>query len=424
MWQVYGGASAPGFYDAQPSIPGWNPTTYQVELQKTGLFGSALSGSQYAEVDAVGQVLLTQNIPTTAGSQYRIRFFYGLRPDAGSQSMGVYWNGQLVGSMGGTPNSSGIPWQEKIFTVTATGGSSLLGFGSTGGTNGAGNFVDNVSVQLLSSNNCQSPGGTDMKITMLLPPQLEPKSDPDVPQQITVTNIGQTTVTGATMTEQIPDGLTYAPGLSPSFCFQSNQNVICNIPPLNPGETAQFIVYLLAPASTPCGSTLSKTVTLNVSGDNNTSNNTSTSSSLITCPGGQSSSASSSSSSSSANSNVDLVTLLDLPPQIHRGSLLPQKITVKNEGPQASGAATEMQSLPAGYVFNSQFSDPRCAGNSCAVPPLASGAETTFWVYVEVPMSYACGTNVTLSATTNLNIGSEADMSDNTGSDTVLITCQ
>src|SRR5579863_255588 len=38
LWQVYGGVSVPGYYDAQPSIPGWLPATYQVELQRTGLF--------------------------------------------------------------------------------------------------------------------------------------------------------------------------------------------------------------------------------------------------------------------------------------------------------------------------------------------------------------------------------------------------
>src|SRR3989344_1781422 len=45
LWQVYGGATQPPYYDPAPPIPGWNPVSpHQVELQKTGLFGNAFSG--------------------------------------------------------------------------------------------------------------------------------------------------------------------------------------------------------------------------------------------------------------------------------------------------------------------------------------------------------------------------------------------
>ena len=65
MWQIYGGASAPGVWGPAPAIPGWenNSNGYQIELQRNGLNGnSAQSGSQWAEVDNPGAMQLRQNI--------------------------------------------------------------------------------------------------------------------------------------------------------------------------------------------------------------------------------------------------------------------------------------------------------------------------------------------------------------------------
>ncbi len=138
-------------------------------------------------------------------------------------------------------------------------------------------------------------GTADLWIKMTLPPQLEPFSDPDVPQEITVMNVGSETVPGATVTEIIPPGLSFFPAVSPSYCLASAGVVTCTLPSLAPGQFTTFMLYLLAPRNMTCPSTLTKTVTVTTVGiiDVNLSNNTSTASALITCPVSSSSSSSS-----------------------------------------------------------------------------------------------------------------------------------
>ena len=85
------------------------------------------------------------------GRSYLIRFFYSPRPDAGNQLMGVYWNGQQIGTAGGV-GSPGLHWQEKTFSVISSGNLGILGFGSIQSLYGAGNLIDSVSVKLLPIN--------------------------------------------------------------------------------------------------------------------------------------------------------------------------------------------------------------------------------------------------------------------------------
>jgi hypothetical protein len=133
----------------------WNPRAgnikYQVELQKS-LFGEASSGIQYAEIDQPGVISLTQNISTEANKQYRIKFDYSPRSDRNTpQKMGIYWNDQQVGVIDGTSDGVNLDWQAKTFVVTATSTTGKLGFGALAdSTPDAGNFIDNVSVTLVS----------------------------------------------------------------------------------------------------------------------------------------------------------------------------------------------------------------------------------------------------------------------------------
>lgn len=134
-----------------PSIPGWKPDIYQVELQKCH---PAAAGTQYAEVDATNTIRLQQDLTTIPGKNYEIRYAYALRPDAGAQSMGVYWNGQQVDTAGGTPQAgaTGLSWVYRTKVVTAVGAQSTLGFSALDPTPmGAGNFLDDVSVSLVNN---------------------------------------------------------------------------------------------------------------------------------------------------------------------------------------------------------------------------------------------------------------------------------
>jgi cysteine-rich repeat protein len=147
MWQIYGGATAPGYFDAQPPIDGWQPETYQVELQRIGLVGIPAEGKQYAEIDVLEAVRLRQAVKTVQGAEYEVYFAYAPRPDVVSaQKVGVYWNGQLVGNAAGVGASGPILWGCHAIRVIGTGGMDVLGFGSLEGMNGNANFIDDVSL--------------------------------------------------------------------------------------------------------------------------------------------------------------------------------------------------------------------------------------------------------------------------------------
>ena len=156
LWQLYG-LQAASIYGVTDSIPGWAPrqtgSGYQVEVHRN-LYGQAPEGNQYAEIDAAGIVTLVQPLSTVMHATYKIEFLYAPRPDAGEQSLGVYWNGQLVSAVTGTGTAGSPPnWQTKTFNVSATSTNSILGFGSIKG-NGAGNFIDKVSVTLVTGGQC------------------------------------------------------------------------------------------------------------------------------------------------------------------------------------------------------------------------------------------------------------------------------
>lgn len=159
-WMIYG--ASPEFRNSNlnvttpQEIPGWNGrlanAPYQIEVHNK-LFGPAASGNQYAEVDIAGRESLVQTIPTQAGREYTLKLAYAPRPNAGNQSLGVYWNGQQIGVLSGTGSSTQtIPWKYHIFTVVASSNTSQLGLGSIQGQE-AGNFVDDIS--LVTS--CSSP---------------------------------------------------------------------------------------------------------------------------------------------------------------------------------------------------------------------------------------------------------------------------
>lgn len=161
LWILYGAASTSN-YATTDNMSGWDPrvvgTGYQIEAHKA-LFGAAADGYQYVEVDQPGKVSLTQSIQTVPSQKYQIKFAYSPRPDFnGPQKLGVYWDGQLIGTVDGTTHGTRLNWQSKTFEVTATNTSSKLGFGAlTDSQAGAGNLIDMVSVTPVSTSCPQVP---------------------------------------------------------------------------------------------------------------------------------------------------------------------------------------------------------------------------------------------------------------------------
>lgn len=189
QWQVYGYTNPDGatYGFTTELIPDWKKgagASYQVELQKTGLFGTPYNGNQYAEIDVSYAITPTQTIPTQAGARYILKFAYAPRnEDIGEQRMGIYWNGQLVDTVLGTGRSGDpIRWNYYTYTVTANSSSSELGFKNSGGTSGAGNFLDDVSLTLDPSSCASVPSPTNSAPLYRTPPPSAPSSY--VPQPV------------------------------------------------------------------------------------------------------------------------------------------------------------------------------------------------------------------------------------------------
>jgi hypothetical protein len=126
--------------------------------------------------------------------------------------------------------------------------------------------------------------------------------------------------------------------------------------------------------------------------------------------------------------NADLAALLVLPPQINRGDLLPERLTAKNNGPSPSAQSTFTQTIPAGFEFNSTYSNPKCRMTSattvtCDVPGLEPGAAKDFMVYLRVPTSYSCNTTLPMSATLTPGAATDPSMGNNTSNSSTWVTC-
>ncbi|NOS68053.1 MAG: hypothetical protein HOO67_06890 [Candidatus Peribacteraceae bacterium] len=125
--------------------------------------------------------------------------------------------------------------------------------------------------------------------------------------------------------------------------------------------------------------------------------------------------------------NADLAVFLAIDPQINRGDNMPEKIAVQNVGSVAIASSLVTQALPAGLTFNSSLSSQNCSSNgvtvTCTVGNLAPGQSTVFWTYLTVSPSQACNSTITKQATVSTTSAVDGNSSNNTSTDSVLITC-
>jgi len=143
-WQVY------------TSLTGWRLGGQYIEIQKNGLFGSnpidhATDGTNWLELDYPGNTpQIMQDITTNAAANYVLTFDYSPRPGFGDQELGIYWNGNMIGSVGGSGSAYHLNWQTYTFTFSGIAGLNTLGFGSLKNFNditaAGGNLLDRVSL--------------------------------------------------------------------------------------------------------------------------------------------------------------------------------------------------------------------------------------------------------------------------------------
>ncbi len=121
---------------------GWSVSGGPLELMR-GILGGASHGAQHAELDGTGSVTISQVLATEAGGVYEVSFDYKARPGTAAHTNGLSasWNGTEIAA----GITLGSTWQTHTAQVTGT-GSDTLAFSDTGTSDGAGTFLDNVSV--------------------------------------------------------------------------------------------------------------------------------------------------------------------------------------------------------------------------------------------------------------------------------------
>ncbi|MDO9163378.1 MAG: hypothetical protein Q8N35_01945 [Methylococcaceae bacterium] len=124
-------------------------------------------GNQFAELDSNGTTLIYQDIPTTPGTVYQLRFHFSARPGVVDNQLQVKWGGTVVGNI----KASGFlkfntVWKDYTYSVTATGTTTRLSFSNLGEVSDSfGAYLDGVSVVPADTTTAQN----STKLAILLP---------------------------------------------------------------------------------------------------------------------------------------------------------------------------------------------------------------------------------------------------------------
>jgi hypothetical protein len=133
-----------GMWGQGTSIPGWQAAYGKIEIQDHALGSWPAHGSQHVELDAQGPSGIYQDLATTPGATYRLRFAFAARPGTGPSEnvIGVVWDGQPVDTL--TTGSS--TWVYYTYTVVASGATTRVQFNDLGVPSTQGTFLDHVTV--------------------------------------------------------------------------------------------------------------------------------------------------------------------------------------------------------------------------------------------------------------------------------------
>jgi predicted ribosomally synthesized peptide with SipW-like signal peptide len=154
-WIVEWRGDIPASFEGQP-----RPDPAHLEYHR-GVLGNAYEGEQYVELDSdwnghtgslnnePASVTIHQDITTTAGANYKLRFAFAPRPDtpAADNHLEVKWDGAVVWDSGTVAGAAGpINWQYIELNVSATGNSTELRFTDLGTANSLGTFLDDITL--------------------------------------------------------------------------------------------------------------------------------------------------------------------------------------------------------------------------------------------------------------------------------------
>ena len=147
----------PGIYpyqvfDSGTSVPGWVVESGTVEIT-AGTYWQAAEGAQSLDLNGIFEQIGTiyQDVATTPGQSYKVRFAYAGNPECGSPTLktaNAFWNSQMLTNLsfditGHTTTNMGWLYYEQSVTATST--NSRLRFQATS-SSFCGLTLDDVSV--------------------------------------------------------------------------------------------------------------------------------------------------------------------------------------------------------------------------------------------------------------------------------------
>ncbi len=150
-------------WDIFTTLPGWKLARGpSIELQRNVRGWAAADGQQYLELDTdidgpLGSMSFSgdedassavyQDVATTPGEQYELRFAFSPRPGVAGNDLEVKFDDIVIDTLTADGSSlSNTDWQYFTYTVTATSDSTRLEFGDVGPSDSLGTFIDNVSL--------------------------------------------------------------------------------------------------------------------------------------------------------------------------------------------------------------------------------------------------------------------------------------
>lgn len=249
-------------------------------------------------------------------------------------------------------------------------------------------------------NGCISTNDYDLTTTVSAPASVEQGSS--FTTDISVSNSGPGTATGASITMDIPAELELNTVLSGSCGTQSGQ-LLCDNITVASNATTDITIEWTASSAVSCPITTSLQATVDSSNDYLSSNNTSNEEVItIEC-----------------EPENDLRVELSGEQEVHLGDTITYTLIAYNEGP-ATASTPELQlNLPAGVSFASSNSSSECAqvGSSitCDLSPLAAHEQQSVTVSFNPLQSLSCGTELTVQASIDSS-ELELNSSDNTSS--------
>ncbi len=129
------------------TIPGWTSTPAPFEFWNQ-FQGPAADGNQYIELDVSGCTTISQTIPTSSQSNYRVSLAYAPRDGVTDNRIEVLWNGTVIGtaSADGSSQSGNVVWTRHSYAAPGAAGSSTLAIRNVDACDGVGSLLDDVSV--------------------------------------------------------------------------------------------------------------------------------------------------------------------------------------------------------------------------------------------------------------------------------------